>query len=338
MKLKKNTKVVFAELPGTELHSYFLLRKDAEPKDLTGVTTMLKKLGITQGYSFVKRDVLARAAARGTAIHELLQGYEMNQPVNSTIHFEWDCEDGSHKSEDEDCSQMLRKYADMVKPSLFHKDVAVEYLVSDNKSIASMIDLVTENEDGSVDLIDYKSGSSTDTTAVTWQLSIYKYLFEAQNKKIPVQNLFCIHCHDAQHLSVEKLVYLGDDKVEEALERFRKGEQIVSEESLPATLSIAELFPEHVTLVSTLETKLQLENALEIVNSQLAPIMDALKDKMRRDHLTEVLVPGGRYVFTEEHPYKRFDAKKFQKDHPDVYDKYVATSNVSASIKFYKAK
>ena len=65
MKLAKNSKVTFVELPGTELHKYLLVkRKGATPVELTGVTTMLKRLQMSAGYGHISHDVLARAAAR----------------------------------------------------------------------------------------------------------------------------------------------------------------------------------------------------------------------------------------------------------------------------------
>ena len=98
------------------------------------------------------------------------------------------------------------------------------------------------------------------------------------------------------------------------------------------------MLPDYPRLVTALEEKRQLQAMIDRIEAEYAPVMDALKDKMRDEHITEVSVPGGEYVFTEEHLSQRFDSKKFKADHPEEYEKYITTSSVAASLKFYKAK
>lgn len=339
MKLKQNNKVTFAELPGTELHKYFLVKKKGEkPEELVGVTTMMKKMELSSGYSSrINPDVLARAAARGTAIHEMFQSWERDGITNTTIVYDWDCQNGSHGREAEDLSEMFSKYARLSAKNF--KYVAVEYLVSDNESVASMIDFVSEVDDTTVDLIDYKSSSTLDKKGLSWQLSIYKVLFEKQNPKIKVRNLIGVHCHEPKGLKLVSVPFQGYELVEGALNTFRQyGEMNVSPSSLPAALSMNELLPDCPDLQQTLEIKRNLQQAMRELDERIADQLEALKQKMRSEHITEVAVPGGKYVFTDEHTSLKFDQKRFQAAHPEEYKKYCSEGMVAASIKFYPTK
>lgn len=338
MKLAKNTKVSFVELPGTDLHKYILVkRKGSTPVELTGITTMMKRMNLSAGYGHIAHDVLARAASRGTAIHEMFQSWEKEGTTNTTIVYDWECENGSHGREAEDLSAMFSKYS---KLSAEHfKYVAVEYLVSDNESVASMIDFVSEVDENTVDLIDYKSSSTLDKKGLSWQLSFYKVLFEKQNPKIKVRNLIGVHCHDAKGLKLVSVPFMGEEAVEGALNTFRQyGESQPEESNLPATLTMNEFLPDYPGLPVALETKRQLQDAIKKIDAEFAEALDALKAKMRDEHITEVSVPGGRYVFTDEHTSLKFDQKRFQSAHPEEYEKYCSEGMVAASIKFYPTK
>lgn len=338
MKLKKNTKVSFVELPGTDLHKYLLTkRKGDTPIELTGITTMMKRMNLSAGYGHIAHDVLARAASRGTAIHELFQNWEMRGMAYNTIAYEWECEDGSHKEESEDVSDMLAKYSKLSAENFKH--VAVEYLVSDNESVASMIDFVSEVDENTVDLIDYKSSSTLDKKGLSWQLSFYKVLFERQNPKIKVRNLIGVHCHDPKGLKLVSVPFQGYEAVDGALNTFRQyGEVELEQPTLPSTLTMNEFLPDYPGLPVALETKRQLQDAIKKIDAEFAEALDALKAKMRDEHITEVSVPGGRYVFTDEHTSLKFDQKRFQSAHPEEYEKYCSEGMVAASIKFYPTK
>ena len=337
MKLSQNNKVIFAELPGTDLHRYYLTKcKGGKPVEMVGVTTMMKRLGLSADYSHINPDVLSRAAARGTAIHEMLQDYEMNGSAISRIFFSWICKDGDVGMEEEDCSKMLKAYAAISSANF--KPLAVEYLVSDNKCVASLVDFISQVDDTTVDLIDYKSSSTLDKKGLSWQLSFYKYLFERQNKGIKVRNLYGVHCHN-EKVKLVDVAYMGDDAVARALESFRSGK--VAEPEMTQALAVrtlAEILPAYPELTLVLEKKRALQEMIDCIDDEWSEVIGELKDVMGREHISEVSVPGGRYVYTAEHTTVRFNANKFKVDHPELYDKYATPSTTSASLKFYKAK
>lgn len=100
------------------------------------------------------------------------------------------------------------------------------------------------------------------------------------------------------------------------------------------------------------------ENSLDTIAQELAPKdfakrykkMLALKaelekeEKEFKDKLAEmwgnltdapnsVILDGLKFTYVRPSTRKSFDSKKFQEDHPEMYDKYVKESNVKASIR-----
>ena len=147
MRLRKNKEVAFNEW----LHVYTA----SDGHTLIGVTELMKRHGLSPDYGGISKDVLEKAAARGTAIHQLLQDYD----------------DGKAVIEDEN----LKAYK-----ALGLKVHCSEYLVSDNDIVATFIDKVLDD----CSLADVKSTSTVHRRPLEWQLSIGAYLFELQNPGI----------------------------------------------------------------------------------------------------------------------------------------------------------
>ena len=184
MELVQNKRVIFNELT----HTYFLDKK----KKLIGVTSLMKKHGLSPDYSDIDPHVLNHAAARGTAVHKTLEAYDNHLMFITPITVS-DNEGGTATF---DTTQELEAY----KRAMLNYDggvIASEYLVSDNDVVASSIDKVAEtNEEGVFDLLDIKTTSTLHVDALTWQLSIYAYLFELQNPGAKVRRLIGVRVRD----------------------------------------------------------------------------------------------------------------------------------------------
>ena len=139
---------------------------------LRGITGLLKeRLGLGS-YDGVSEEVLQRAAERGTEVHRLCE--------------EWD-NIGHYPEGNADAEAYVALQADN---DLRH--VCSEYLVSDGHTYASPIDKVFKR--GHVyDLADIKTTYRLDKEYVSWQLSVYAFLFELQNPLLNVGNLYAIH-------------------------------------------------------------------------------------------------------------------------------------------------
>jgi len=337
MVLYKDKSVEFAELPGTDLHRYILTREDGTTEELIGVTTLMKKRRLSKSYAAADPDVLAKAAARGTAIHELFQSYEMGEWIVNTIQYTWMDAAGKEHMELEDCTGMLNNYTKLSKERF--TAVAVEYLVSDYESVASMVDFVSRVDDHTVDLIDYKSGRTMDKKALQWQLSFYKYLFERMNPTIKVRDLIGVHCNNARGLKAVSVAYLGDEAIETELEAYKEGREAQpAKEAVPVSFGLNQLVPHRPDLEMLLALKMSLQKKIEDVDEEIGDAMEELKESMIEQHITDVAVPGGHYVLVGEHEVRRLDSKKLKSVDPKIYDKFTTTSMVAPALKFYKDK
>lgn len=136
----------------TEDHSY----TTPDGVVLSGVTSVLGRNMFKDKYSGIPKEVLAKAAEKGSYIHEQLQSLD-------------EFGEADEVEEVKNYIALKEKY-DIVP-------LANEYLISDNTRYATMIDMVDEL----CNLYDFKTTSKLDDSYLSWQLSINAYLFELQN-------------------------------------------------------------------------------------------------------------------------------------------------------------
>lgn len=154
----KQSPVIFNEVD----HTYNYLGSS-----LSGVTSLLHRTLFANKYSGISQAVLAKAAEYGHNIHEQIElvdtlGVESTTPA-------------------------VLAYLQM-KADLGLTTLANEYLVSDESYIASSIDIIFDD----LTLADIKTTSRLDMEYLSWQLSIYAYLFEMQNPGLKVPRLLAI--------------------------------------------------------------------------------------------------------------------------------------------------
>lgn len=134
---------------------------------LSGITSLLHRTLFADKYTGISPEVLAKAAEYGHNIHEQIEivdslGVESDNP--SVIDY---------------CR--MKKENNLVP-------LVNEYLVSDEIAYASSIDIVFDD----YTLADIKTTSRLDMEYLSWQLSIYAWLFEMQNPGLKVPRLLAI--------------------------------------------------------------------------------------------------------------------------------------------------
>lgn len=315
IKLKENKKVHFDELT----HSYFC--GDVE---LVGVTTLMKHQGLSPDYSGINEHVLAHAAARGTAIHQTLEDYDNGDTIIQPRVVD-DNEGGKLTL---DTSKELAAYRD-----LGLNVIASEYLVSDNKTVASSIDkvLATELED-TVDLGDVKTTSTLHIDALEWQLSVYAFLFELQNKGLKVRNLYGIHVRDGK-AKVQQVRRIDADIIKKLIKCEAKGERFEAGEAVPS-LSLVIPETEIATLVADEIQIAQFENALKQLKARNEERKDRIYEYMLHNGIKELKCDGGCYKFKAPTTRTNFNASLFKVEHTDLFAKYSSVSEVKGGITF----
>lgn len=134
---------------------------------LSGVTSLLHRTLFADKYNGISAEVLAKAAAYGHNIHEQIELVDTLGVTSET--------------------PAVQAYLQM-KQELNLTTLANEYLVSDEQYIASSIDIVFDD----LTLADVKTTSRLDMEYLSWQLSMYAYLFEMQNPGLKVPRLLAI--------------------------------------------------------------------------------------------------------------------------------------------------
>ena len=263
---------------------------------LEGLTGMIGRQLFPDKYKAVPEKVLAKAAERGHRIHEEIQVYDMFGEISS----------------DE-----VKWYADMKKAEQF--DVLdSEYLVTDGTHFASAIDKVIV-KDGKVCLADVKTTYELDKEYISWQLSIYKYLFELLNPDIEVDKLYAIWVRNGA--SLHEVNEIPQKDVIELLNCERQGTQYIKKEiDASKAISVAKQMSEVLVEIAELEAK---RDAFKVQLEELFGQYGV--DKLDNEYFTISRVDG----YTKE----SFDGKKFKEEHPELHKEYVKQTEVKSSIR-----
>lgn len=284
----KKSKVIFNK----EDHTYKL-----GEVFLQGITGVLSKHLFQDKYDNVPDFVLQRAASRGTFIHECCE-------LVDTLGIIPDCIEAQ----------------DYIKLKEEHglNTIANEYIVSDEQHFASAIDVVLSD----YSLADIKTTAKFDNDYVSWQLSIYAYLFELQNPELKANKLYGIWLRNdtAELIEVEKK---PKELIKELLRCEVEGELFVSPlEKITAPSRIYEV--ERFLIDLDTQAKEIEAKRKELLEGILKEMEKANVDKWE----TEKIRLTRRKATTSE----RFDSKAFKEFNPDLYQQFMKVSPVKSSI------
>ena len=320
MELARNDMVVFEPLT----HSYL-----CGGRLLTGVTSLMKKHGLSADYSGVSEKVLSSAALRGTAVHRMLEDSDNGMTVALT-----DVRDGDGRVllTQEVMRKILTSYSE-----LGLKVAASEYLVSDNELVASSIDKVLEADGAdAVELADVKTTSVLHRDALSVQLGIYKLLFEAQNPGLKVVRCSGIHV-DVKTGRVRRVAVepWPEENVRALFEAEREGLIYAGDGNSPETavsdvLTGAEVAA-YVRNVAALRAAETAANAAKKAISELNARMAAWMEERGVDSLR---CEGGRVRLKKSYVRASVDSARLKAEMPDVYGRFLKESTVAASASF----
>lgn len=299
----KESGVMFLE----ECHSYFL-----NGKELKGITGMIERQLFPNKYDNVPKSVLDKAAELGTAIHRGCQMYDEVMIDNGL--------------------PQVAVYKKLLEKEFPNSQViANEYIVTDGEYFASPIDKVFQIGENLVAIVDVKTTYELDKEYVSWQTSIYKYLFEKQNPGIKVGGLFALWLPKNENQLGKAGFFVVDDKGSDAvvslMEAEKNGEQYVA----AVTKTVEE---HHVILASDaidemIEAERLMTHYKDIYEGYKQDALDAmLKYGVKSFDAGKVkmtLVVGGKSM--------RFDSTRFKKENPDLYAQYMKESETKDSIR-----
>lgn len=284
-------------------HSWVVFNEDdhtytLNDKQLHGITGMLSRQLFADKYKGIPEYILQQAAERGTKIHKDCEFADATGLEPQTI-------EGKNYLE-------LRENFEVV---------ANEYTVSDNEYFASNIDCVW-SKDGEVILADIKTTSHLDEDYISWQLSIYAYLFELQNSHLKVSKLYAVWLRG----DIAKLVEISrkdDDTVITLLNCEKNGESYlipaVDEKSL-ITKSAVDILIEAKQMAEYYKKRYE-----EIENMLLQAMVSSGTKTWDAGSIKATYTPAGETT--------KFDSKKFQQEHPELYNQYITKSTRKESLR-----
>ena len=296
MKLVKS-KVRFDE----EQHRYFL-----GEKELSGITGTLIKKAFHDTYKGIPDAVLAKAAERGSVVHQNLELFDT--VCNSDINIM-----PSVLPEIKDYNEMLISYG------LHHVDS--EYLVTDNENFASAIDKVLADDEGNIYLADIKTTATLHYDNVSLQLSIYAKWFEEQNPDLKVKEIVCMWFKNGQS-KFQPLQRVSDEQIDELINAY-----LTDDAEYQYKVEVPEQF-------SALEQEYRLitarMDALKIkqddLKEQIMKMMEANKQKSIKTNI-------GSYSYVAATTKKTFDTKLFKDTEPEHYEYYLKETTTKPSIR-----
>lgn len=291
-----------------ELHTYML-----GGKVLRGITGMIREQLFPDEYKDIPKYILDHAADRGTKVHNLCETFDANERQGVFT----------------PPSQVVTAY------KLLRKDftpVANEYTVTDGTDFASNIDCVWTDKDGGIVLADIKTPKQLNIDYVSWQLSIYKWMFELQNfPDLRVSRLYAVRIvadddFNVTHSELVEVEYKGDEAVCELLACARRGEQYMgipqkAEKNVP------------VLAQDAIEMLIEAEAELKKWQQQYDDIKSAALAAMKKHGLKSWDCEQLKMTYVPEGSSQRFDSAAFKKDHPDLYAQYMKEINTKESIR-----
>ena len=352
----KQSPVIFDE----DNHSYQL-----NGKRLLGITGLIHSvlgLGVyPEADDYVKDFIIPKAGSRGTAIHHAIQTYDQLgiRQTTQIVHTRYGCRERDniqYKDEEWDVTLELDNY---IRHLNGFKAIANELTVSDNDKYASQIDNVwirtdtngiwlVDTKSNNIDLYPlcgyfnanyFNSGIEALQEYLSWQLSVYAELFEAENPGLKVEGLAC------NWLRKDKAAFwVIERKPSELVQELLKTTYFFSDNgpvyfhpdlsvfgissTLPAEVKEQTpiVAPDVVDYFTTLlKTYKEAEAKLEEAKTALRAAMTEHKVKSF-DFGSFSATIGADSVSTS------FDTKSFKKDHPELYKKYASTKAKKGSF------
>lgn len=337
----KQSPVIFDE----DSHSYQL-----DGKRLLGITGLIHSvlgLGVyPEADAYVKDFIIPKAGSRGTAIHHAIQTYDQ-LGIKQTIQTVNTRQGDHYEFMEWDVGQELDNY---IRHLNGFEAVANEMTVSDNEKYASQIDNVwrridtngiwlVDTKSNNIDLYPlcgyfcanrFNSGVEALQEYLSWQLSIYAELFEAENPGLKVEGLAC------NWLRKDKAAFwVIQRKPSELVKELLTTEYILMDNgpayfhhdpsvfgigvNLPASVENPQppIVPQDV--VSYVADLLALEKETK---TKLDEAKKALRMAMEQHGIKTWDSGQFKATIAADSERASFDNIRFKKDHPDLYEQY----------------
>ena len=281
-------------------HEYFLKTSPRAKKKtkLISVTQLMQKHGLAPSYEHVDADVLESKAKRGTMIHQEIEAYNKTLEVGFT----------------EECNEYI---AHIEANNIL---VTGSEKVVFNDIVAGTVDLMLHQGKKAI-IADIKTTSTLHKDAISWQLSIYKYL-----SGFDFDEAQAYHFDKDGRLRVVDIPFKPVKEVEKLLDCERKGE-IYKQDAI--TLDFFQL--SHIREAEELIAKAEEYKAR--ADAMLQEIKDFLVEKMEEKGIKTFETDAVKITYVAPSTRTTLDSKRIKDEMPDVYKTYSKESETKASVR-----
>jgi hypothetical protein len=276
-----------------ELHQYWL-----GDKQLISVTTLMQKHGLAPSYDGVSEAVLNAKAKRGTLIHKEIEDYCVKGELGFT-----------------DELNAFIDYVEEHKIKVLHNELLVH-----NDLVAGTIDLVLAGNT----IADIKTTAVLHTESISWQLSIYAYLYNlTHDEKLVNGKVF--HFNNLGELTVKDIPLKPEYLVERLLEAEARGE------ILNHALDFTEQKIERIYSIENFIREIKLQQKKAELEAELlkAELLVAMKNQCVKKFENDKI----RITYVDEYIRESIDSKKLKAERPDLYKDYIKQNTVDATVK-----
>lgn len=321
--------VVFSENP----HGYRL-----GDKRMSGITSLIHQvlqLGIyPEASEFVKNVAIPRAGEYGTAVHHAIEAYD-NLGIKVTAHPK---SERFRQGPGDDFWNVENELETYISHRQGFEPVANEYTVSDEVRYASNIDNVWLKVDTQgIWLIDtktnnlnyYPGGEAALQEYLSWQLSVYAYLFERQNPEIKVEGLACNWLRHA-----DGAFWIIERKPDNLVELLLSVPWIHTDNGfIYDGAEVSKILLGETALVPAPKVQLIPQELVQMIYQitrqadETKKVLDEMKSRLRQAMESNSVKSWDSGMFkatiASDSTAETFDAARFKNEHPDLYKQYL---------------
>ncbi len=280
-------------------------------KFLSGITGVLHRQLFPDEFDGIDEETLKKAAEYGSAVHKSCELFD-NEWTN-------------------DNTPEVMDYITLCRANGLTHEIS-EYTITDGENYASNIDKVYRANENTFSLADIKTYSvmtAEKLEKARWQLSIYAYLFELQNKKAKVDGLYVIHLRNKMKSNGDKseisrlipVARIPSEICKDLLDTDLRDGQFKNPYSIPEDVKQLET---HIRELMTEKAKVDTE-----LDTLKSGILKRMTDGDIRQWYTDTM------KITRKMPSVRtsFNLQLFKQDHPEIdYNPYMKESEVSGGL------
>ena len=261
-------------------HSYTL-----DGNDLQGITGMIGRQLFPNKYGDVDFEILEAARVRGKNAHQAIEIFDKFGMITDGF------------------SELIANYTQFKKDNEI--DVLEnEYIVTDNHSFATPIDMV----DADFNIYDWKFTYEVDKSYLQWQLSIVSYLFEIQNGFAP-NKCFGVHVDKNWNFTKIEITPIGKDKIIDLLDCEIDGVNYTDISLINVDFS---------TLIELEDTLTTFKEKMAEIEAKKAYLCDIIKTQMEQNGIKSWEVGGLKITIVAESESITIDSTKLKKDYPEI--------------------